>query len=486
MTPASAGPNRFYGFRSFWRFIKKYASNYSILKFFLYTQYSHKKILASILICFFLLISIGPTIGVANAKYSGPNTISGAAPITGITIDHSLNLQFFARDTFGNIEPVKSMVYLMGAIPAAVTGINGLYNNPNVDITWTASDGADKYRVYRALSSIDRDILVQSGKGGYAPPRRLRYSTTDIPSGTLSFTDTNVMPGMMYYYGVTQVDSDGAEGVIGQFASVQIPETGLALNKNEAIARALAWLESKQDKTGFWGSGPGLRILATSQVLNAYKQAEKFDFNTASALFYLRGHQGDNNDFLGRKIIALSLYKQNVDVFVAELISKGYLSYGTYLNGWGISNSYLCDAVTSAIGMKAIKKQSKPLSAILSNYHYLKANSTMQSSESGTFGWIAGADKSIYVSSLVYHALDSFYPASAPVFKSGWVADGQLTDGSFGMGVIDTSAVILWINPLTQARKDAAVAYLISRQTLNGSWNNDPYITGLCLEALLN
>jgi hypothetical protein len=66
-----------------------------------------------------------------------------------------------------------------------------------------------------------------------------------------------------------------------------------------------------------------------------------------------------------------------------------------------------------------------------------------------------------------------------------WIIDSQAPDGSFGKGIIDTAAVLLWI-PLADTAKTNAINYLISQQEGNGSWdNNDAYVTGLCLEALI-
>ncbi|MCG8634149.1 MAG: chitobiase/beta-hexosaminidase C-terminal domain-containing protein [Desulfobacterales bacterium] len=415
----------------------------------------------------------------------GKNTLPEPSPIRGITIDKSMNLQFFAKDSFGNIEPVQSAVYLMGAIPDGITGLSGLYNAPDVDLTWDQATNAEKYRVYRASGSIDHAILSQSSQGGYPPPKRLLISSIDIPGGTISFTDTGVLPGMTCYYAVTQVNSNGVEGAAGQIVSVQIPEDGGTADKAQAIARALAWLGSKQDKTGFWKDNPGTGVLATSQVLNAYRLAGKSDLETHLALFYLRGHLVDNNDFLSRKIITLSAFGQNTDIYINKLIAKGNYISNSYLRGWGINESYVSDPVSSGLGISALEKYSGTLPSGITNFIYSSKLYYLQSSESKRFGWIAGADKSVYASSLVYNAWDRFFSPQSPDFDSGWIARTQSPDGSLGNGVIDTSAALIWLDILTPAQKEMAAAYLVSRQNPDGSWNSSAYITGLCLEALL-
>ena len=415
----------------------------------------------------------------------GKNTLSGPSPVQGINIDKSMNLQFFAKDAFGNIEPVQSVVYLMGAIPEGVTGLTGLYNAPNIDLTWDPAADADQYRVYRASGTIDRNILSQSIRGGYPPPKRLLLSTMVIPSGTNAFTDTGVIPGMTCDYAVTQVNSDGMEGVAGPIASVRVPEAGGAANKTQAIARAIAWLRSKQDKTGFWEDKPDTRILTTSQVLNAYRLAEKNDVETHLALFYLRGHMVDNNDFLSRKIIALSAFGQNVNIYIDKLLAKGCFTSNAQLSGWGINEFYISDPVSSALGISALEKHKGTLPSGLTDYLRPRKFNYLESSESQKFGWTPGTDKSVYVSSLLYNAWDRFFSPTALEFDSDWITLMQSQDGSIGTGVLDTSAALLWTDTLTPAQKEMATAYLVGQQNPDGSWNSSPYSTGLCLEALL-
>ena len=59
----------------------------------------------------------------------------------------------------------------------------------------------------------------------------------------------------------------------------------------------------------------------------------------------------------------------------------------------------------------------------------------------------------------------------------------QETNGSFNDSLRDTSAVLLWL-PIDGSDKTEAVEYLEGEQSPNGSWQGDPYLTGLCVEAL--
>ncbi|MCP4001402.1 MAG: hypothetical protein GY727_10875, partial [Gammaproteobacteria bacterium] len=236
----------------------------------------------------------------------GSNTYSGVSPIT-VTIDRSLNLQFFAVDTAGNTETTKSEVYLLGAIPDAVTIASAFFDSgaQHVDLSWYAASGQiSGYHVYRCLSQFDVDTLNQSHNGGYPPPASLRISGSLLP--TTSYYDSTIVSGVTYYYGVTAVDANGTEGTISALMPVNI--TGVTPGDSDPYLKAMAWLESVQNEQGYWGDKRRLRMLATSQVLNAYKLMGKNDAGTHHALFYLRGHFADNNDYLARKILTLSDY----------------------------------------------------------------------------------------------------------------------------------------------------------------------------------
>ena len=74
-----------------------------------------------------------------------------------------------------------------------------------------------------------------------------------------------------------------------------------------------------------------------------------------------------------------------------------------------------------------------------------------------------------------------------------WIIDSQVmvntppdeNDGCFGKGLADTAAVLSWLDVEPETIKPLAETYIIGKQKKNGSWNDDPYLTGLCLEALL-
>ena len=111
--------------------------------------------------------------------------------------------------------------------PAAPTGLTATAGNAQVSLSWTASNGATSYNVYRSTTS-----------GG--PYTQIATGVT-----TTSYTDTSVVNGTMYYYVVTAVNANGESGDSNQASatptcSLAAVPTGLtATPGNNQVA--LSW-----------------------------------------------------------------------------------------------------------------------------------------------------------------------------------------------------------------------------------------------------
>nr|WP_320015635.1 chitobiase/beta-hexosaminidase C-terminal domain-containing protein [uncultured Desulfobacter sp.] len=420
------------------------------------------------------------------------NTTTQSAPVTGINIDKTTHIQFFAVDGAGNTGPTGSTIYhLDSTIP--VTQVQALQGeNDYVTLSWTPVTQAANYHIYRVANPVDKQILEDCVANGIAPPVRLR-----LLAGVTGETaiDNQVVPGTTYYYGITINALEALEGPLSELASIEFSGSSTAGNKDEAVQRAETWLKANQGTLGSWGSEKN-KLLVTSQVLNAFKALEEDDAAVRKGVFFLRGNYADNNDFLGRQINTLYDFEQNVDYLVTKLISQAYIS-GTTIYGWGTRPGYHPDPVSTAVGASTVSKTTKGTSLTNSSIDALKNNrdSLFFSSDDYCFGWVADADASVYASSLIYSLLAEKYPPQNYVslwqnFSISWVLSSQTNngDGSFGNGLVDTAAVLLWLDisgiGISETNKTDAVNYLISQQNSNGSWANDPYVTGLCLQAL--
>lgn len=413
-----------------------------------------------------------PLPGAANTTmvkgFSAPVDISGTT-----------NLQFFAVDRAGNESPAHSEVYMFDELPESVTGLTASYSEVDgrAQLQWLQSVSARGYHVYRAANIQEVNILKESSIGHYPAAARFRLNR-DLVSGTVYY-DASVSSGITYWYAVSVVDQNGVEGPVCQPVSLEVPLAPAPADIQTAIQRALAWVESNQTVAGCWGEQEEKQVLSTSQILKAVNLAGINNLWVTRGIFYLRGHLADNSDYIARNILTLRRFNYEIDEAVSRLISQADIENG-YIYGWGVQKRYCSDALTTALGRLAVHNLIP--SADKTDYSLLdippESSDSLQS-EQGYYGWIPRKDTSVFVSALVYHALGS---------ESGayqWIIDSQNVDGSFGSGAVDTAAVLLWI-PLCDTAKNNALNYLVSRQELNGSWsNNDAYVTGLCLEALL-
>ena len=86
--------------------------------------------------------------------------------------------------------PTSTSTPSTGAKPAPPSNLSGGYSNGGTSLSWNGSSGATSYNVYRGWTS-GNESLYQSG-----------VTST-------SFRDTNVQPGIDYWYKVTAVNSAG-------------------------------------------------------------------------------------------------------------------------------------------------------------------------------------------------------------------------------------------------------------------------------------
>ncbi|MCK5229248.1 MAG: chitobiase/beta-hexosaminidase C-terminal domain-containing protein [Desulfobulbaceae bacterium] len=411
------------------------------------------------------------------------NTLSSPSPVSDIIINNTTRLQFFAVDNAGNRETTKAIDYMFNDIISPVTGLNAVFSQTpkQVNLSWNQKDDAQKYLIYRCMNIADRIVLSDSRANGYPPPKILKIGNTS--GNTPNYIDTfNLVDSASYYYGVTYIDNNGVESVISDLAQVTVPAQNQTLTKEEAIVRAVAWLQNNQQQNRAWDTNKK-QILATSQALNGLKAAGIENAGIFQALFFLKAGKADNNDYMARKILTLFNHGQNVDEIVNRLISKSYIN-NAQIYGWGVEHSFMVDALDTALGTKALAC----LSIVLKDANEtpltdlgklaLEVWQPLQGPENNKYGWVPEKDISPFVSAAVYSV------TTPEASTTQWLKDLQQANGSFQDNITDTAGMLIWQTDIIQEKEDA-LQYLVDRQDINGSWENDPYLTGLCLEALL-
>ena len=219
----------------------------------------------------------------------------GVSPVENIIISGNTSLQFFAKDQSGNQEKTKSEVYIFNNELLETSGLSATYQDKTdttprqVILNWTpvTSQAINGYTLYKCNNDVECDILTKSRTGKYPPPERFALNGSPITPTTL--TDTDLVVGSIYRYGLLAKDESGLPGLLSDLVTVEITTDELAEDLAEAIDRATAWIRAQQDITGFWGNKEELKLLATSKALDVLKAKGIFDAGIIPGCFLFTG-----------------------------------------------------------------------------------------------------------------------------------------------------------------------------------------------------
>ena len=297
------------------------------------------------------------------------------------------------------------------------------------------------------------------------------------------YSDSDIINGSRYSYALSQIVG-GVETLISDTVDVDINNTTNINTQQESINRAHAYLNKSQNSDGSWSSGR-FKNIVSAQVVDALRGLGVNTYARNKALYYLKGQYANNNDLLARKIITLANYQLNSDSLINKLLSQGeyVVSNGSISNaGWGAYKGFKYSAYETALAIKALRKrhsnQANSQYNNLNTYAPLFLNIINANSPNNASKWQRDSyftnDYSVYVSALSH----SVYANNN---LSNWLIQQQ--DGSYGDGLLDTAAALLYVNNLSSSDKTEAINYLISQQALDGSFG-DISTTAICLDAL--
>ncbi|MFQ5454664.1 MAG: fibronectin type III domain-containing protein [Nitrospirota bacterium] len=111
-----------------------------------------------------------------------PNTTSGMSPVTNIAIASSLTLNFFAVDSYGNTEPLKSETYTIDNNPPYTTAspVGGIYTGSQ-SVTLSAVDDTDPApTIYYSLDGVDPTIGGANTYSGASPVQGITISSNTV------------------------------------------------------------------------------------------------------------------------------------------------------------------------------------------------------------------------------------------------------------------------------------------------------------------
>jgi hypothetical protein len=410
-----------------------------------------------------------PMIGAAN-------TVEGGSSVRNISIDNTSNLQFFAVDAVGNREATNTEVYYFGQLLDHNVAVTAIYQSASqqVALSWPSGANATSYQIYRVDNIIDQQILLDSINASYLAPKKYLLATTS----SAAYTDNTVESGAKYYYAVSKV-IDSIETTVSDIVAVEINNTSTIQTTEESIKRATNYLKKSQNPDGSWSNATGkFSMLHTSQVLDALFGNSDNAYTKDLALYYLKGRHVKNNDFLARKVNSLSRYGLITDSLINKLVSFGEFTIANGFitqTGWGAYPGFKFSAYETALAIKALDNMTT--SNRSGKFNQLKQYNPLVIYNVTQWNWqrdsYFASSANVYVSALSYSVSNNSN-------INTWL--NQNADGSFGEGLLDTAAVLLYMN-LTGDAKTQAINYLISQQHTDGNFG-DISTTALCLEAL--
>ena len=349
------------------------------------------------------------------------------------------------------------------------------------------------YRVYRAYSTFDVAALAESKASHFPPPKALLLVNGTVLGTATQYQDTAATPSAAYWYAVTAVDAGGVESALSPLVPVEVTAASAAGDTATAQQRAVTWLLAHQLPNGSWGepttdAEDHGRILTTNQALRGLLAAGERGTGVWLGLAFSRGAGRGCNRSAADTFYTLRYSAQQPLSWnaVSELFMRVDAvpdTSPTQVKGWGLGPKYYIRSTPVETALAILVCHERVSFALAPDLAQ-----QLDSALAGQFGWQPGGPPSVFVSSIVYNALR----AKAVSYDASWIVTGQTGNGAFGNGAADTAAAVAWLPPLDldDTRKTNAKSYLRSGQQLDGSWLNgepakaDPYLTGLCLEAL--
>lgn len=441
--------------------------------------------------------------------YSDDGTYPNQPYQSAIHVDETMVLRYRSFDAAGNEGSLESVLFEFDDLPSPVAQVSAQLAGGDVAVSWQDLPAPHSYRVYGARSAYDRLLLQQSTKSKVPPPAHLRIGSGSIAQGVGILVDATPPSEVPLQYVVTAVSPAGFEGKPSAVAEVTVPNPTVPSTTGDAIAAASGFLEASQMEDGGWpGEMLADRIIATAQVLQGLKQhstwVEDHPIAVERGIGFLRGRFVDDNDAIARSILALRGLGTPVRDLEVRLAFRAFdsdadqQSSDNQVDGWSVHRRYYPDALHTALGYRVaaawpaqagLPTASPAVDKLTNAAGLLKAIDFTQSTSVvpvDRFGWVPRNRDSVYVSALVYDTVGW----NTDPGKYSWIlALGQDPEsGLYRDSVLDTAAVLRWI-PLSQQDRvavEAAVVGALQTDPVNGSWQNDAFLTGFCLEALLH
>jgi Mg-chelatase subunit ChlD len=255
----------------------------------------------------------------------------------------------------------------------------------------------------------------------------------------------------------------------------------------ESISIGENWLLGSQNSDGSWGTHFAEKMRNTSETAQYLHRRMPDEASLSKAKEWLGSQETANSDFLAR-VLASSMKEEG-----AQQKNKILLDTQNPDGGWGLAKGYDSDVFDTVLVLGALIETQGQEEAIKKGITYL----LNQQNENGSWGFNHRQRDSVLVTSQIILLFNDFTVknnlTSLEILTSMKQAGDYLLleqqedqtwglEGSALSGTLFAYQAVLQTNGLQPV--GSLLDQVIQLQEENGSWNNDPYITLLALQAL--
>ena len=300
-------------------------------------------------------------------------------------------------------------------------------------------------------------------------------------------------------------------GLLGALACACAPAWATLSPTDQARVKGLAWLYQHQNGDGSWNNAAGLAVQSTAAALGALRNAGvSAGPGYSNGLAWLENAQAGSVDSLSRQIQALAAAKLNVAAYAANLVNgrNPYKGWGAYA-GYDSSLPDTTLAVSSLLGAQAYSSNDALAGLCVVLPHQLADHSWpytlvgLKAPAGQPANQQTGAILPTVSAILLINQVTKQFGytsvtcnGTAYTFSTvtnnalAWLLTKQNADGGFGdygVSTVQGTALAYQVLNLLQPSATATTAalnYLLAQQNpSDGSWNEDPFQTGLVLSA---
>lgn len=303
----------------------------------------------------------------------------------------------------------------------------------------------------------------------------------------------------------------GGQGVVEIFSEVTAdggstgspePVTGGPLRPDAAdVASALAWLRDRQTAEGFWEDRPGTRLRDTQLALEALLRLDPTFAGAEQAVAWLLSQAETSTDYLARLAVALTVAFTGSDGAStipsvqgeARALRDRIAGRQNGDGGWGVAPGFDSDPLDTALAVLALASHPETDAGTMT-----AARDFLLATQDASGGWGNGqaSPARATVTTTVLRALARLDAPPSPAAITFLAGKQNADDGGFGdspSSVHDTANVLgtlLALDTLNGLDTGAAIdrlaaeGYLLSRQTVAGSWAGSVYATAVAALAL--